>query len=116
MKKKKFTVSFSIRSSSTGTVESKTAAISTVAGHSISTESTTGKGLKRCVEDEVVVDEEESKGYWPMALMIRAKIWKKKASQFKSALQTCIDRGAYTSAPVNSAIRKYRTIHDTQKK
>lgn len=47
--------------------ESKTAAISTVAGDSIRVESITGKGLKRCVEVEVIDDdeeeEEESKGY-----------------------------------------------------
>ena len=55
-----------MRSSSARTGESKTAAISTVAGDSISVESTTGKGLKGSVDVEVVdeeEDEEESKGY-----------------------------------------------------
>ena len=60
--------------SSARTGEFKTAAISTVAGDSISVESTTGKGLNRCVEVEVVDEEEESKGYRPTALMILAKI------------------------------------------
>ena len=59
------TVSFEMRSSSAIKGESKTAAISTVAGDSISVESTTGKGLKRCVEGEGVEeedDDDESKG------------------------------------------------------
>lgn len=53
--------------SSARACESKTAAISTVAGDSISVESTTGKGLKRCVEEDEDVaeedDDDESKGY-----------------------------------------------------
>lgn len=41
----------------------RTAAISTVAGESISVESTAGKGLKGSVEAEVVDEEEEIRGY-----------------------------------------------------
>ena len=76
------------------------AGISTAAGESCSGSSATGKGLKAWVVEE----EEESKGWWPRALRIWAKIWKKKANQLRSVRHSWRERGEYTSGWVNSAI------------